>query len=212
MRNYFRFLSYLIVLICISSAEAGSYEDFFQAVVRDDERVVAQLLARGFDPNSRDPKGQTAMHLAMRDGQIKVAEVLWQHRQLDVNALNGDDETAMMMAALHGNAGWVRRFLDRGARIHKPGWSPIHYGATGPNTEVVALLLDRGAPINAESPNRSTPLMMAARYGTEASVDLLLSKGADAARKNDLGLSAVEFARQGGRDFLIDRLQKAARR
>lgn len=212
MRKYFIFFVYLIALQVFSLARAGSYEDFFQAVQRDDERTVARLLAQGFDPNSRDPRGQTAMHLAMRDGSPKVAEALWQHRQLDVNALNADDESALMLAALRGQTPWVQRFLDRGAKVHKPGWSPIHYAATGPKAEVVALLLDRGAPIDAESPNRSTPLMMAARYGTEASVDLLLARGADAKRKNDLGLSAVEFARQSGRDFLIERLQKAAQR
>ena len=180
--------------------------------MRDDERTVERLLAQGFDPNSRDPKGQTAMHLAMRDNSARVAEALWQNRALDVNALNADDETPMMMAALRGHTAWVQRFLDRGARVHKPGWSPIHYAATGPRSETVALLLDRGAPLDAESPNRSTPLMMAARYGSEASVDLLLARGADAKRKNDLGLTAVEFARQSGRDFLLARLQKAAQR
>jgi hypothetical protein len=68
------------------------------------------------------------------------------------------------------------------------------------------LLLDRGAPIDAKSPNGSTPLMMAARYGAEASVDLLLARGADAKRRNDLNLDAADFARQGGRDFLVERL------
>lgn len=212
MRIHFNKIVYILITIAFSSVLAGSYEDFFQAVQRDDERTVERLLAQGFDPNSRDPKGQTAMHLAMRDNSARVAEALWRNRSLDVNALNADDETAMMMAALRGNTAWVQRFLDRGARVHKPGWSPIHYAATGPRSETVALLLDRGAPLDPESPNRTTPLMMAARYGSEASVDLLLARGADAKRKNDLGMTAVEFARQSGRDFLIARLQNAAQR
>ena len=212
MRINLNKIVYIIITLAFSSAFAGSYEDFFQAVQRDDERTVERLLARGFDPNSRDPKGQTAMHLAMRDNSARVADALWRNRALDVNALNADDETAMMMAALRGNTAWVQRFLDRGARVHKPGWSPIHYAATGPRSETVALLLDRGAPLDPESPNRTTPLMMAARYGSEASVDLLLARGADAKRKNDLGMTAVEFARQSGRDFLIARLQNAAQR
>ena len=212
MRIHLNKIVYILITIAFSSVLAGSYEDFFQAVQRDDERTVERLLAQGFDPNSRDPKGQTAMHLAMRDNSARVADALWRNRALDVNALNADDETAMMMAALRGNTAWVQRFLDRGARVHKPGWSPIHYAATGPRSETVALLLDRGAPLDPESPNRTTPLMMAARYGSEASVDLLLARGADAKRKNDLGMTAVEFARQSGRDFLIARLQNAAQR
>jgi ankyrin repeat protein len=212
MMYYLRIIFYLFAFVGFSSSHAGAYDDFFQAVLRDDDQAVARLLARGFDVNSRDPKGQTAMHLAMRDSSPRVAEVLWKSPSLDLNALNADDETAMMMAALRGQTAWVRRFLDRGAKVHKAGWSPIHYAATGPAAETVALLLDRGAPIDAESPNRTTPLMMAARYGTEASVNLLLARGADARRKNDLKLDAADFARQGGRDFLVERLERTERR
>ncbi|MDH4061819.1 MAG: ankyrin repeat domain-containing protein [Aquincola sp.] len=212
MMFYFRYVFYLAIFVCFSSSHAGAYEDFFQAVLRDDGHAVAGLLARGFDVNSRDERGQTALHLALRDNSPGVAEALWKSPSLDLNALNADDETAMMMAALRGQTAWVRRFLDRGAKVHKTGWSPIHYAATGPAADAVALLLDRGAPIDAESPNRTTPLMMAARYGTEASVDLLLARGADAKRKNDLKLDAADFARQSGRDFLVERIQRAAKR
>jgi ankyrin repeat protein len=212
MKNHFRFAFYLIVSIWFSVANAGAYEDFFQAVNRDDGRTVRQLLERGFDPNSRDPKGQAALHLALRDGSLVVAEALWASPALDVSALNANGESPLMMAALRGNLAWAQRLLERGAQVQKDGWSPIHYAATGPEPKLVALLLDKGAPIDAESPNRSTPLMMASRYGAEASVDLLLARGADARRRNDLNLSAVDFARQAGRDFLVERLQKAATR
>ena len=68
------------------------------------------------------------------------------------------------------------------------------------------MLLDRGAPIDAPSPNRSTPLMMAARYGAEANVDLLLARGADLRLRNDLDLDAADFAKLGAREFLLPRL------
>lgn len=212
MMKHFRFLIYLIVVSCISSANAGAYDDFFQAVSRDDPRTVRQLVERGFDPNSRDPKGQTALHLALRDKSHAVAEALWASPALDVAAINASGESPLMMAALRGDVDWAQRLIQRGAPVHKEGWSPIHYAATGPEPKVIALLLDKGAPVDAESPNRSTPLMMASRYGVEAGVDLLLARGADARRRNDLNLDAVDFARQGGRDFLVDRLQKAATR
>jgi uncharacterized protein len=209
---HMRFVVYLILALCVSSVRAGAYEDFFHAVGVDDARSVERLLAQGFDVNAVDPKGQPALNLALRDGSSKVAEALWRSPQLDVDRLNAHGENALMMAALRGRVDWMRRLLERGARPHQPGWSPIHYAATGPEPAAVALLLDRGAPIDARSPNGTTPLMMAARYGAEASVDLLLSRGADARRRNDLDLDAVQFALQGGRDFLVERLQRAAQR
>jgi uncharacterized protein len=212
MTKHFKYIVYLVVAIWFSGAHAGSYEDFFRAVNRDDDRSIASLLAQGFDPNSRDPKGQTGLILALRDGSPRAAEALWKSPQLDVEARNASDENALMMAALRGQLEWVQRLLARGAKVHKDGWSPIHYAATGPEVKAVALLLDRGAPIEALSPGRDTPLMMAARYGVEASVDLLLARGASASVTNERNLDAVDMARNGGRDYLVERLQKSVKR
>ena len=83
------------------------------------------------------------------------------------------------------------------------------FGPTDPR--VVTLLLDRGANIDAPSPNRSTALMMAARYGPEDAAELLLQRGANAKLRNDLQLSAADFARAAGREQLALRLEAAAR-
>jgi hypothetical protein len=183
------------------------YEDFFQAVSRDDADTVRVLLQRGFDPNSRNPEGQTALHLALRDQSERIAQALWSSPALDVNALNGSAETPLMMAALRGDLQWAQRLLERGAKVHKDGWSPLHYAATGTEPKIVAMLLDRGAPIDALSPNRSTPLMMAANYGVEGSVDVLLARGADKRLRNDRNLDAYDFAKMAGREFLEARLK-----
>lgn len=212
MKQYFRYLAYMLVTLGFAIASAGSYEDFFVAVKRGDDRAIAQLLQRGFDPNSRDPQGQTGLILALRDGAPRVAEALWKSPQLDVNGRNASGETALMMAALRGELDWMKRLLDRGAQVHHDGWSPIHYAATGPQPQAVALLLERGAPAEASSPGKDTPLMMAVRYGAEASVDLLLARGASAAAKNERNLDAIDAARNAGRDYLIERLEKSVKR
>lgn len=212
MKYCFRNLIYLIALIGVSWAHAGAYEDFFIAINRDDDRAVARLLERGFDPNSRDPKGQTGLILALRDDSPRVAEALWKSPALEVDAENASGETALMMAALRGQVAWMQRLLDRGAAAHKEGWSPIHYAATGPEVKAVALLLQRGAPVEALSPDKDTPLMMASRYGAEGSVDLLLSRGASASATNARNLDALDLARAGGRDYLLERLQKSVKR
>lgn len=208
--QYLKYVIYLVVAFCFSAANGQSYEAFFAAVNRGDGQSVAALLARGFDPNARGPQGQTALHLALRDDSPKVVDALLAHPALDVNVQNDAGESPLMMAALRGQLAMAEKLLARGARVHQPGWSPIHYAATGPEPRLVALLLDRGAPLEAESPNRSTPLMMAAGYGPEASVDLLLARGADIRRRNDRGYDAAAFARERGREFLQKRLQPAA--
>lgn len=207
-----RYFIYLLVVLYFSAARAGSYEDFFIAVNRGDDPAVARLLARGFDPNSLSERGQTALILALRDDYDRVAEVLLRHPQLAVDALNVNGESALMIAALRGRKQWVERLLARGASVHKDGWSPIHYAASGPDAEIVALLLKRGAPVDPRSPNGDTPLMMAVRYGAEASVDLLLANGASPSAKNQRDLDAIDMASASGRDFLVDRLRKSVKR
>lgn len=206
MTKHFKFALYLSVAIGMSSAFAGAYEDFFNAVNRDDGSTVQTLVKQGFDPNSRNPAGQTGLHLALRDDSPRVVKALLESPALDVNAHNASAESPLMMAALRGNLDMARVLVERGAKVHQDGWSPLHYAATGPEPKLVALLLDRGAPIEALSPNRTTPLMMAAGYGAEANVDLLLSRGADKRARNDKDIDAAGFAKLGDREFLLARL------
>lgn len=209
--NNFRKLLYLVLLVHISFANAGSYDDFFVALIRDDPGAIQSLARQGFDVNSRDPKGQPAMVVAIQRDSRRALDALLATPGIDVNALNASGESALMFAAIKGDLGLCERLLERGARVNQSGWAPLHYAASGPNPKIVQLLLARGAEIEAESPNRSTPLMMAARYGSEESVQALLERGADPARRNERELAAADFARLGGRERLAERLQSAKR-
>ena len=204
---YFRFIVYLIVITACGSTRADSYVDFFRAVNVDNDRTVSELLARGFDPNTKSESGQVALFLAMRDDAPKVAAALLASPALNVDAANATGETPLMMAALKGRLDWAKKLIERGAKVHKPGWAPVHYAATGPNTELLAMLLDRGADINALAPNRNTPLMMAARYGPENNVKLLVQRGADKKLINERNLSAADMAKTGERAWLVPLLQ-----
>jgi ankyrin repeat protein len=202
---------YTIVLSGFSAAHADAYVDFFRAVNVDDVRTVNDLLSRGFDPNAPNTKGQPALVQALRDDSPKVAAALLAHPGIKVDGTTAAGETPLMMAAILGKLDWMQKLLDRGAQIERQGWTPLHYAASGPEPKAVALLLDRGAAIDAPSPNRSTPVMMAARYGSEDAALLLVARGANLALRNDQGLGAVDFARAAGRDSLAKRLETPAR-
>jgi hypothetical protein len=210
-RKYFRFGLYIFVLTGFSSANADPKIDFFRAVNIDNDGAVRQLLEAGFDPNSVNPQGLVGLFLAMREQSFKVAALLVAHPAIRIDAVSPADETPLMMACLKGHRDWARRLLGAGATLNRPGWTPLHYAASGPDAALVGDLLERGADVNAGSPNRSTPLMMAARYGAEAAADLLLLKGADARARNERGLTAADFARTAGRVALALRIEGAAR-
>ncbi len=210
-RLHFKHLAYLVLALTFSSAHADDLVDFFRAVQLDNARTVQRLLDAGLDPNSLSEKGQSGLFVAMRDDAPKVAAALLAHPKINVDLANASNETPLMMAALRGHVALAEQLVARGAAVNRPGWTPLHYACTGPQTSMAAMLLQRGADIEALSPNRSTPLMMAARYGPESSVELLLSRGAKLQSRNDAGMTAVDFATSAGRESLARRLGELAR-
>ena len=199
MRIHFKKILYLTVLMISFPVFSGSYEDFFAAIKKDDASAVSSLLKRGFDPNTRDEKGLHGLHVAMQEPSLKVAIVLMDWEKTTVESRNAADESPLMLASLKGLQSVVVRLIDRGADVNKPGWTPLHYAATKGHLEVMKILLDNHAYIDAASPNASTPLMMAAMYGTPSAVKLLLEAGADPSLKNIQGLTAIDFAQRDKR-------------
>ena len=199
MRNYFKSIFYLVVLTGFNGVFAGSYEDFFIAIKRDDPATITALLSRGFDPNTRDPDGLPGLYLAVREPSLKAAEALIAWPKSNVEVRTVQDESPLMMAALKGHLEIARKLIARDADVNKTGWAPLHYAATNGHVPVIRLLLDHHAYIDAESPNGTTPLMMAAHYGSPEAVKLLLEAGADSALKNKLGLTALDFAQRANR-------------
>lgn len=211
MTNYFKKSLYLIVAATVLSANATPTDDFFRAVRSDNASGVRDLINRGFDPNVKDPNGQTGLLLAMREPSPRVIQVLIESPKTNVEGRNPKDESPLMMAALKGQKDLVTQLIKRDADINKPGWAPLHYAATGGHTDIIKQLLDGNAFIDAQSPNGTTPLMMAAMYGSAASVKLLLEEGADVTMKNEQGMTALDFAQRGNRPDAIQMLSTVSR-
>ena len=209
--NFFRKALYLVVLIGFNASHAGSFEDFFKALETDDARTVQQLLAKGFDPNTLDGKGQHGLYLAIREPSPKVVQVLVDARSINLNKLNLSGESPLMMASLKGDVLIANKLVKKGADVNKTGWTPLHYAASNGHAEVVKLLLENHAYIDAESPNGTTPLMMASMYGSPQVVKLLVEEGADPMLKNQQGMTALQFAERANRPDAIEFLQKTMR-
>jgi len=213
-----KFLSRFLVLLLalygamgVNAVWAGSYDDYFIAIKQDNADGMQQVLNRGLDPNIISPEKVPGVLLALRIGSFKVAKVLVNHPDLDVNILSKENESPLMLAALKGQMALCKQLIEREADINKTGWAPLHYAATGGQLEVIQLLLDNHAYIDAASPNGSTPLMMAAMYGTSNAVQLLLESGADWNLKNEQDLTALQFAMKAKKQESVDTISRFIR-
>lgn len=188
----------LIAALCCSMAQsalAGAYDDFLVAVKFDDVGVVRTLLQRGMDPNTvENVRGETGMMIALRENSMKVFDALLAAEGVNIEARSKNGDTALMLASFMGNLSAVNKLIAADAEVNRPGWSALHYAAAKGDPAIIAVLLENYAYIDAASPNHTTPLMMAVRSGKTAAVKMLLEEGADVALKNDVGMTALDFA------------------
>ena len=194
MRINFKILIYLYVFIGFSISKAGAFDDFFKAIVFDQVPVLGNLIYRGMDPNTPTEKGEPALVFAVRSGAPKTVAFLLKQAGIQTDATNTADETALMLAANANDLASANLLIEAGASVNRPNWTPLHYAASKGHTEMMRLLIENDAYIDAESPNGTTPLMMAAYYATPKAVKLMLEEGADPTLQNKDGQTALDMA------------------
>jgi ankyrin repeat protein len=109
--------------------------------------------------------------------------------------------TLLMKAAQAGKAEMVQFLCDCRASVNtavpQGRMSSLMISAFFGHAEIVAILLQYGAELNARNVTNRTPLMMAAAEGHRDAVAVLLEQGADIAMKDDFQLNALDHARRG---------------
>ena len=194
MKHLFKYFVYLCFSIGFSATQAGTFDDFFKAIVFDQDKLVGHLISLGMDPNTPNEHGEPALVFAVRSSAPKTVALLLHQKDIQVDAPNTADETALMLAANTTDLKIADALIDNGASVNRKGWTPLHYAASKGHVAMMHVLIDNDAYIDAESPNGTTPLMMAAFYGTPNAVKLLLEEGADPTLRNQDGNNALEMA------------------
>jgi ankyrin repeat protein len=136
----------------------------------DDAAKVKLLLDAGADPNAADRAGITPLDLAVgRNDDGEVVALMLAHGG-DAKRVDGSIGVA--------TPGVAKELLARGTDPKVD--EALIVAASRDNTEVMKLLVDRGADVNRVSGNLGfTPLMWAAQSGQLEAVELLLARGAD---------------------------------
>jgi uncharacterized protein len=196
--HYFKFFVASSLLIFSQLLTAGPWEDLLNSIKRDDTGAVTTALLRGTDPNVEILDQGTMLIIAAREKSSNVASTLLKLTQVDVNKETKSGETALMLAAFNGDLDLVKALVKRGAQINKTLWTPLHYAAANGQLSVVEFLVENHAYIDAESPNNTTPLMMAARHKHITVMRWLTENGADPTYSNQQGFSAASYMKRYG--------------
>ena len=174
--------------------------------------IIELLIERGaqFEPGSEN--GHYALLEAVEEDNFDMIQYLLD-RGMDVNA-SRDHETALGRASQEGNYEMANFLIDKGAALSpaSPGEElpPIGAAASEGHTNIVRLLLGKGADINATDIEGHTPLMMAAAEGYLETTRFLMENGASLeAVTRESERTALMFAAQEGQTevvkFLLDR-------
>ncbi len=199
----------------------GIYPIHFSALFGSLEHVKT-LLKSGADPlvrvnNSKlgNIHGKTSLHYVMRDNIIDKASIFIS-AGVDVNAVNGEGETALHSAPYTKSTAYVKFLLDMKANVNvrdKDGCSPL-YNSVHSTPEIVKLLIDRGANVSIVTTWGSTPLHFAVREEVIFKSDpeiikILIKSGADVNAKGHENTTPLHNAVSRGNIEAVKILLKA---
>lgn len=158
-------------------------------------RLTDALLQSGVNPNQRDVRGFSALHLAAHLGRENSIKQLLCFGA-DINARTADGQSALGIALAAGQH-------DLSAWLEWRSWQPpgrkllaidLPASAMSGDHQAVVRLIELGLPINALDAQGCTALLRAAGGGHELIVQYLLNNGADhriSARTGATALSAA---------------------
>lgn len=123
-------------------------EQLIAACENNNATEVNNLLQNGANVNTVVISGASALHIAAENNNLEILNALLQ-KGARVDALTDEGWTALHFAALKGYIDIAKVLIQAGADINIPGFlyqrTALHYAADQARSQMVALLLEKGA-------------------------------------------------------------------
>ena len=164
----------------------GTESALYAAAARGHSSVVGLLIDAGSDLNFKHDGSESSLTAAARGGHKDAVELLMR-AGANIESKDSSDmviqDSALHAAVQGGHISVVelllrRRLTDINSKDQK-GRSPLMKAAACGHTQIVLMLLNKGASIRATDSSGSTALMIATDARHEGVVDLLIQRGAD---------------------------------
>ncbi|KAJ8673124.1 hypothetical protein QAD02_004386 [Eretmocerus hayati] len=172
--------------------ELSNDQQLFRAVKTGNVLLARQLLLAGANIDAVDTDGRTCLYYALQKKGLRLIKFLLD-AGADPNKFRLGDMHPLSMGVATGKLVIVKDLIDAGARINMVNGtsedrSALHVAVERGRTEIVQLLLEHGADVNAFDADLSSVIVTAIirkkkfRVGDKAYIDilkLLLAHGAD---------------------------------
>lgn len=170
---------------------------FFNAAKRGNVAAIERILSGGFDTNSRDVSGTTALHLASECGRTNVVSLLLSHGA-EVDAKNNDRMTPLMFASERKHPETVSLLLAKGADSHvrdNRGMTALaRASAKCADAGILTALLANGSPLEAKDDKGRTALLLATQGDQLVAIEKLLRAGANINAEDNNGITPFKLA------------------
>jgi ankyrin repeat protein len=198
--------------------KGGTRENSLQAKAhKGDLTAVSRLLDLAADIENNSGEWGTPLMAAASAGKLEVVQLLIDRGANIMTMDVGQDRSggsAIDYAAARGREKVVRTLIDKGARFNlqslhrtssycRQSFNVLQMASQHKNSApVLRLLFEYGAKANEvgrnESQSQLSPLQLAAQYGDQDSLQVLLEYGADVNFKSPDGNTPVHNAAEGG--------------
>ncbi|TDH14463.1 hypothetical protein EPR50_G00045250 [Perca flavescens] len=193
-----------------SDTNSRGWTPLHEAAAQSNQTILELTLhASGSDSvESRTPRGQTPLFLAVEGGLIENASFLLQHGA-QPDSQDHDQDSPMLLAIRSDRADMMKLLLLQGSRVNQEGCHgrrPLHEASRLGKAALVNLLLEAGAQLDPRSHYGLTPLALAAQAGHLEVVETLLMRGADVLSRAQDEASILYEACSSGDPALIGQL------
>jgi ankyrin repeat protein len=147
------------------------------------------------------------------------ANAVFAHLEQDKTLIekhSGDGWTVLHLAAFFGHKELAEQLIGRGAFVDARSTNamkntPLHAAAAGRKGQLVRLLLEHGAQVNATQEGGWTALHAAAQNGDREIVETLLAHGSDVNARAGNNQSALDLALLKGRQDVVELLDELSK-
>ncbi|KAJ5642154.1 hypothetical protein N7490_006154 [Penicillium lividum] len=174
--------------------------------------VIQKALSGAFNLDERNDDGNTALAVAAFFNHIEIVRLLLESGA-DANSIGSGGNTPLH----YGSGPWCREsslevvelLIHHGADVTKAidgpinnQWTPLHLATNKWSEDVVRLLLDKGARVNAKDTRGVTALHLVHHTSTKIA-RLLLEHGADLSLEDEDGQTPLQVAAANGDEEMV---------